>query len=218
MPAIHCRFSNIQNKVALHLSMAHPAQFIDHRDFELLEKHKCSDEKSCDEWMTYYKNKANETKKHIIAMHKPWTMERDLHEAAKRAIKIGVQQKRQEKKKTDPNEEIIARINDELDEARIKLQSHAKKSTSMRRMREQKLHEMDQYWKRHYHWNLVKNGWSWNDDSRFGRLYYVRPEVLQCVMNAGADETVGSMTKKVWKIREELNVTLVEGILEVSFA
>jgi len=199
-----------------HTAQSLPSQqMIDRQNLEECEK--CSEEKSCDQWMTFYKNRANETKRDIQAIHAPYTTHMDRHEAVKRDIINGVRQKRQEERKIDRNEGEIARINDEIQQLRLRMQSHAQMGGSLRRIRQQKLHEMEIYWNRFYHWNLVKNGWSWNDDSKFGRFYYIRPETLECVMNASADDTIESISKRVWKIRKELNVELVSGLTELIF-
>ena len=210
-----------QGKVLHHLSMAHAShslfsgQFIHRQHLELFEA--TSDEKSCEQWMALYKNRANETKKDIQAMHEPCTMQIDLHEAAKKDIRQGIIQRKQEEKKFDRDEEMIMGINGGLHQARLKMKAHATLLGSMRRMREQKQHEMKAYWKRYYHWNLVKNGWSWNDESKFGRFYYIRQEELQCVKNASAEETARSISDKVWKIRKDLNVQLVKGLTDLIF-
>ena len=190
-------------------------QTIDRQYFEQLEA--STDNKQPEEWMDFYEAQANETKKRIIANHYEREESMDSFDAAKRDIKKGVSFLMKEKAKEQPDAVTIAGLNHAIDDARTRMKMHGKNSQKVMRRREQLFVQMDETWKRRNHWNLVKNGWSWNDQSKFGRFYYVTQEVLQCVLSASDDETAESISKKVMKIRKELNVELVQGLTNPIF-
>ena len=190
-------------------------QTIDRQYFEQLEA--STDNKQPEEWMDFYEAQANETKKRIIANHYEREESMDSFDAAKRDIKKGVSFLMKEKAKEQPDAVTLAGFNHAIQDARTRMKMHGKNSQNVMKRRKQLFDQMDETWKRRNHWNLVKNGWSWNDQSKFGRFYYVTQEVLQCVLSASDDETAESISKKVMKIRKELNVELVQGLTNPIF-
>jgi len=169
------------------------------------------------EWMKLYEDKANAAKKDLITMHEEVTEIMDSLNGCKREIKLAVSAMMEQKAKTHPVKETIAGLMDEIQNVRTRMKRHVENRAVIRRKRGQKIDEMKEYWKRYDHWNLVDNGWSWNDQSKFGRFYYVRQEVLECVVNASDDETAESISKKVWKLRDKFNVKLVRGLTNPIF-
>lgn len=194
-------------------------QFIGHQNFDHqhFEKKEASIDHQPAEWMKSYKDQAADIKKEIIALHGEYEESQRNFEGAKREIRMKVLLKKEEEAKGQSDKVVIAGLNDEIQDARMRMQKYMQQGAIIRRKREQKNHEMDEYWKRYGHWNLIKNGWSYCDHTKHGRFYYVTQEVLQCVMNASDDETAESISKKVWEIREKLNVKLVQGLTDPIF-
>ena len=113
--------------------------------------------------------------------------------------------------RSEKNKECIAAIKIEIQKARKSLFVSGSHAQIEKRRREIKLHAMHQYQLRARHWNLVKHNWKYAD-CRFGRFYYCRQEVYAFIMNANSDDVEKEVVKRVWKMRKELNVTLVEGL------
>lgn len=164
------------------------------------------------DWISWYANGMRERKKDIIELWGPLTRAEDQHEDMRRDFIAGVTEVTQEDKRGTLDDETFILLNEMNKEREMKLDLFAWEIGHLWRLRERKRREEEEYLKRYNHWKLIKRGWNWSDDHKYGRFYYMTEEELECVLNAGAEETAKSISKKVWKIRKRLNVKLTEGL------
>ena len=163
-------------------------------------------QQSHDYKINYCEQKVDEARKEICTAHDQWMIEEDACDDCKRDIMKFVREKRAQEKKTgESTEEIIVKIKD----ARRRLELHREKCKTLRAFKKQKHHEMDEWFDKKYHYNMVKNGWRWYDHNEYGRIYYSRDEELKCIMQAiDKDETCKFIFDKLMEIRRKLNVDL----------
>lgn len=178
-----------------------------------------SNPKHFDEWIKYYVDKMDQSRKELIATHDPLTRALDQHDEIKREIKYETFQRMKERNnKHDRDEEHIILLTSMIQEGQLKLALLTREIHNIRQMRNRKHREIAEHEKRYNHWNIVKMGWHWIDYHRFeGRFYYCTQKELDCIIDADPRETAKSISKKVWKIREELGVHLLVGRSENVF-